>query len=52
MNLEFSLQIFEKSSTSNFMKIRLFSAKWLHVARQIDGDDEADSRFSQSCERA
>ena len=42
MQLEFSGQIFEKNSN-----IKLF-----RLARQMDGHDKANSRFSQFCERA
>jgi len=45
MTLEFSGQIFEKSS--NFMKIRPEEAEF-----HADRHDEANSRFSQFCERA
>jgi len=56
MKLEF-LDIFSKNpQTSNFMKIRPVGAELFHADRQTDGQtgrhDEANSRFSQFCERA
>jgi hypothetical protein len=40
---------------SNFVRIRLVEAEWVHADRQKDGwtsrHDEADSRFSQFYER-
>jgi NADH:ubiquinone oxidoreductase subunit H len=37
---------------SNFMKICPVEAELLHEERQTDRHDEANSRFSQFCERA
>jgi len=34
------------------MKIRPVGAELFHVDRRTDGHDEADSSFSQLCERA
>ena len=34
------------------MKIRTMGAKLFHADVQTDGHDEANSRFSQFCERA
>jgi hypothetical protein len=34
------------------MKIRPVGAELFHVVEQIDRHDEADSRFSQFCQRA
>ena len=52
MKLEFSRLIFEKKNPqiSNFMNIRPVGAELFHPDRQAD--DEANSRFSQFCERA
>ena len=52
MKFEFSRQIFEKKSKiSSFIKIRLMGAEF-HADGQTDGHDEANSLFSQFCERA
>jgi len=37
---------------SNFLKIRPVVAKLFHADGQMDRHDEANSRFSQFCERA
>jgi hypothetical protein len=50
MKLESSRQIFEKYS--KFMKIRPVGAELFHSDGRLDRHDEADSRFSQFCERA
>jgi len=34
------------------MKIRLVGAELFHAERRTDGHNEANSRFSQFCERA
>jgi hypothetical protein len=47
MKLGFSLQIFEKYSNIKFNKILPMETKF-----HADGRDEANSRFSQLCERA
>ena len=48
IELQFSRQVFEKFSYTNFMKIRPVGAEF-----RADGqNDEANSRFSQFCERA
>ena len=56
MKLEFSRQIFEKVSISDFIKIRPIGAEFFHEDRQADRrtdvHDEANSRYSQFCERA
>ena len=53
MKLEFSRQIFEKYSNVNLMKIRTLGAELFHADdRRTDRYDEANSRFSQFCERA
>jgi hypothetical protein len=60
IKLEFSWLIFEKSQVSNFIKIRPVGAKLFLADRRSDRQtdrwtdeyDEADSRFSQFCERA
>ena len=50
MNLEFSGQIFEKKSQiSSLIKTRPEGAELFDVD---DGHEEANSRFSQSCESA
>jgi hypothetical protein len=48
MTLEFSRQIFRKTQISSFVKIRPVGAELFHVDRH----DEANSGFSQFCERA
>ena len=49
MKLEFSPKSFEKNpQIPNLMKIRPVGAESFHA----DGHDEANSRFSQFCERA
>ena len=51
MKFEFSRQIFEKkekAQVSNLIKIRPVRARLFRA----DGHDEANSRFSQFCERA
>jgi hypothetical protein len=52
MELEFSRQIFEKCSRSNFIKIHPVGAKVFHADERTDRHDEANSRFSQFCARA
>ena len=60
MNLEYSWQIFEKYSTSNFMKTRPMGVELFHVdgqmdgqaGRQTDGHNKNTSRFSQYFESA
>jgi len=52
VKLEFSRQIFKKILISNFTKIRPAGAELLHADGQTDKHDEANSRFSQFCERA
>ena len=57
MKLGFSRHIFEKKAQiSSFIKIRPVGAELFHVDgstdRRTDGHDEANSRFSQFCERA
>ena len=51
MQLEFSRQIFEKYSKSNFMKIPPPSGTLLAPYRRTDKRDEANGRFSQFSER-
>jgi hypothetical protein len=48
MTLEYSQQIFEKSSNLNFMKVRQVGAELFHANRR----DEASSSFYQFCERS
>jgi hypothetical protein len=54
MRHEFSSYVFEEIQVSNFMKIRPVGVELLHVDGQVDGrrHNEANSRFSPSCERA
>jgi len=47
MRLEFSRQIFEKSSNISFVKIRPVESKLFYGDRQTDRHDEANSRFLQ-----
>jgi len=49
MKLEFSRQIFEKYSISNFFKIRPVLAEFFHADGQ---HEEANNRFSQHWIRA
>jgi hypothetical protein len=49
--LEFSQEIFEKYSTSIFMKIRPLEAELFHADGYKDGYYVAHSRFSQFWER-
>jgi len=54
MKLEFPRQILgEKKTThiSNFMKIRPMEGELSHADGQKDGHTEANTRFSQVCER-
>ena len=37
---------FEKKNTQNFMQIPPVAAELFHADRQMEGHDEADSRFS------
>jgi hypothetical protein len=54
MELEFPRQFFfsKNAQISNFMKISLLGAELFHANRGTDGHDEANSSFSQFCERA
>jgi hypothetical protein len=53
MNLEFSLERYwEITQIQNFMEIHPVEADSLHADGQTDRQDEANSRFSQFCERA
>jgi len=51
MKLEFSLQIFEKSSDIKFHENLSHGSRVVRRG-QTDRHDEANSRFSQICERA
>jgi len=51
MKLEFSQQIFEKYSNIKFYE-NPFSGSRVVLCGWKDGHDEANSRFSQFCERA
>ena len=51
MKFEFSEQIFEKNSDIKFNQ-NPEGAELFHADRQTDGNDEANSRFCQICERA
>jgi hypothetical protein len=51
MQLDFP-DIFSKNpQISNFMKIRPVTAELFHADGRTDGHGEANSRFSQFCER-
>jgi hypothetical protein len=52
MMLEFSCLILETPQMPNYMKIRPVGAELFHAEGRTDGHDEANSRFSQFCERA
>jgi len=53
MKLEFSRQFFEKNThISNFIKIRPVGAQLFHADGRTDRYDDANSGFSQFCERA
>ena len=51
MHLDFVRQILEKSSNIKFHQNPSFGSRVVSFG-QIDGHDEANSRFSQFCERA
>jgi hypothetical protein len=51
MKLEFSRQNFEKFPNTNFNENPSIESRDVSCG-QTDGLDEANSRFSQSCERA
>ena len=52
MKLEFSRQFSEKKNQiCNLMNIRPMGAELFHAERRTDGHEEANSRFSQFCER-
>jgi hypothetical protein len=44
-------RISKNTQLPNFMKIRLQGAELFHTDRRTDRHDEANSRFSQFCER-
>jgi hypothetical protein len=46
------LEVSENPLISNFMKIRPLEAELFNADGQTDRHDEANSRFSQFCERA
>ena len=50
-NLKFLEKISKNTQISNFMKIRPERAELFHTDRQTDRYDEANSRYSQFCER-
>jgi len=55
MNLESLLQIFEKYSNTNLLKMRPVGAKFYHAHRQMDGQTDITKlivAFSQFCEEA
>jgi hypothetical protein len=52
MELEFPWQIFEKSSGSKFMKIRLEGTELFSAGRRTDRHDEANSCSLKFCECA
>jgi hypothetical protein len=51
MEFEFSRQIFENTQISDLLKIRLVGAELFHAFGRTDRHDEANSHFSQFCER-
>jgi hypothetical protein len=52
MKLGLSGKIFEKYSYIKILKIRPLGTELLLAGRGTDGHGEANSRFSQFCERA
>jgi len=52
MKLEFSPQIFDKYSNTNFMKIRPVGSKLFQADTGTDGHDKVNNRFLQFCESA
>jgi len=50
--LEFSRQVFEKQSISDFMTIHRVGDEMFHADGQTERHDEDNSRFSQFCEGA
>ena len=52
MKLQFSQQISEKYSNITFHENPSSEAELFHADRQTDRHNEANSRFSQFCERA
>jgi hypothetical protein len=50
--LNFLERFSKEAQTSSFIKIRPVGAELLREDVQTDGHDEANSRFSQFCERA
>jgi hypothetical protein len=51
IKLEFSPHIFGNSQISNFMKIRPVGAELFHEGGRTEIHGEANSRFSQICQR-
>jgi len=51
MKLEFSPQIFEKSSNIKFQESPSSGSRAVPCGRWTDTHDEAKSRFTQICER-
>ena len=52
MKLEFCLQVYERYSNSNFMKIRLVGAELFHAEGRTDSHDKTNNNFSQFFESA
>jgi hypothetical protein len=50
MKLEYSRQIFEKSSNTKLHGNPSSGSGFFHANGQTDGHDEVNSRFSQFCE--
>jgi len=48
----FSIDFRKNAQISNLMKIRPLEAELFHADRRTVSHDEANSRFSQFCERA
>jgi len=51
MELEFALKILEKCSNIRLMKTLQLEAELFHAHRRTASHDEANSRFSQFCEK-
>jgi hypothetical protein len=51
MKFELLGRFSKNTEMQSFMKIRLVVAKFFHADGQTDRYDEANSRFSQFCER-
>jgi len=52
LNFKFYDRFFKNTQMSNFMKVRSVKAELFDLGEQTERYDEADSRFTQLCERA